>query len=98
MLSAGLWQVCGNRLKTATRTSKNPENKGNKKMKGLALTILLAVLEISAVMTSRSDLMSDGQVAAARREEAGIQSEVIVDAEQPEVVAFEPAAEATEII
>ena len=63
-------------------------------MKGLALTILLAGLEITAVMTSRSDLMSDGQVAAARREEAGIQSEVIVDAEEPEVVAFEPAAEA----
>ena len=67
-------------------------------MKGLALTILLAVLEITAVMTSRSDLLSDGQVAAARREEAGIQSEVIVDAEEPEVVAFEPAAEAADVI
>jgi hypothetical protein len=67
-------------------------------MKGLTLTILLAVLEITAVMTGRSDLMSDSQVSAARREEAGIQSEVIVDAEQPEVVAFEPAAEAAEAI
>ena len=76
----------------------NPPDKKDKKMKGLALTILLAVLEITAVMTSRSDLMSDGQVAAARREEAGIQSEVIVDAEEPEVVAFEPAAEAADQI
>ena len=98
MLSAELWQVCGNRLKTATRPPKNPENKGNKKMKSLTLTILLAVLEIAAVMTSRSDLMSDGQVAASRREEAGIQSEVIVDAEEPEVAVIEPAAEAGEAI
>ena len=57
-------------------------------MKGLTLTILLAVLEIGAVMTGRSDLMSDadGQLPAIRREEADIQSEVLVDAERPEIV------------
>jgi hypothetical protein len=92
-----MWQQTENSNPTS---QKNPENKGNKKMKGLTLTILLAVLEIAAVMTGRSDLMSDGssQVTAARREEAGIQSEVIVDAEQPEVAVIEPAAEAAEAI
>jgi hypothetical protein len=49
-------------------------------------------------MTSRSDLMSDGQVAAARREEAGIQSEVIVDAEEPEIVALGEAETAPDNI
>ena len=76
----------------------NPYDKKDKKMKGLALTILLAVLEITAVMTNGSGLMTDGpgQVAPSRREEAGIQSEVIVDAEQSEVAVIEPAAEAPE--
>jgi hypothetical protein len=76
----------------------NPNIQEHKKMKGLTLTILLAILEITAVMTSGSDLMTDGpsQVAPSRREEAGIQSEVLVDAERPEVVAFEPAAEAAD--
>jgi hypothetical protein len=66
-------------------------------MKGLAVTILLATLEIAALFMIRSDdLMADAdyQVPAIRREEAGIQSEVIVDAERPEVAAVEPAAEA----
>jgi hypothetical protein len=57
-------------------------------MKGLTLTILLAVLEIGALTVGRSDLMTDGpgQLPAIRREEAGIQSEVLVDAERPEIV------------
>jgi hypothetical protein len=70
-------------------------------MKGLAVTILLATLEIAAFSTSRtSDLMADGggQIPAIRKEEAGIQSEVLVDAEQPEVAAVEPAAEAADSI
>lgn len=67
-------------------------------MKGLTLTLLLATLELAAVMTGRSDLMSDGSFAPARKEEAGIQSEVIVDAEQPEIAAIEPAAEAADEI
>ena len=74
------------------------ENKGNKKMKGLTLTILLAALEIGAVMTGRSDLMSDGGMPPIRREEAGIQSEVLVDAERPEIVAFAKAEAAADSI
>lgn len=77
------------------------DNKREKKMKGLAVTILLATLEIAAFsMCSTTDLMADGagQVPAIRREEAGIQSEVLVDAERPEVAAAEPAAEASDSI
>lgn len=55
-------------------------------MKGLTLTLLLATLELAAVMTGRSDLMADGSFAPSRKEEAGIQSEVIVDAERAEIV------------
>src|SRR5262245_4259423 len=88
MLSAGLWQVCGNRLKTASRTSSKAQKQGKTTMKGLTLTILLATLELAAVLSGRSNLMSDDQFASSRREEAGIQSEVIVDAEEPEIVAL----------
>ena len=73
------------------------DNKRDKKMKGLAITILLGILEISAFSMGGNDLLTDGpvQVPAIRKEEAGIQSEVLVDAEQPEVAAVEPAAQAT---
>jgi hypothetical protein len=70
-------------------------------MKGLAVTILLATLEIAAFsMTHGNGLMAEaeGQIPAIRREEAGIQSEVIVDAERPEVAAVEPTAEAADSI
>jgi hypothetical protein len=69
-------------------------------MKGLAITILLAVLEIGAVATGSSDLMTDGpgQVPAIRREEAGIQSEVLVDAERPDIADLETAAPAADLI
>ena len=70
------------------------DNKRDKKMKGLAVTILLATLEIAAFsMSQGSGLLADteGQIPAIRKEEAGIQSEVLVDAEQPEVAAVEPA-------
>jgi hypothetical protein len=55
-------------------------------MKGLAITILLALLEISAIAASNDGLLTDGpdQVLAIRKEEAGIQAEVLVDAERPE--------------
>lgn len=55
-------------------------------MKGLAVTILLAILEIGAITTSGSDsLLTDGPpVPAIRREEAMVQSEVLVDAERAE--------------
>lgn len=57
-------------------------------MKGLAVTILLAILEITAISASSGDgLLSDGATTPAnRKEEAGIQAEVLVDAEHPEVV------------
>ena len=62
-------------------------DKRDKKMKGLAVTILLAILEIGAIATSGGDLLTDGPpIPAIRREEAGIQAEVLVDAERPEVV------------
>ncbi|HEV7689424.1 MAG TPA: hypothetical protein VGO52_01305 [Hyphomonadaceae bacterium] len=69
-------------------------------MKGLTLTILLAVLEIIAVMSNGSGLMTDGpsQVAPGRREEVGIQSEVLVDAERPEIVELGQAEAATDSI
>lgn len=55
-------------------------------MKGLAVTILLAILEITAISASSgSDLLSDGPtIPASRKEEAGVQAEVLVDAEHPE--------------
>ena len=40
-----------------------PTGKGNKKMKGLAITILLAVLELSAVSLSGGSLLTDGPAA-----------------------------------
>ena len=55
-------------------------------MKGLAITILLAVLEIGAfTLTSGGSLLTEGpeQIGSIRKEADGIQSEVIVDAEQP---------------
>jgi hypothetical protein len=62
-------------------------DKRDKKMKGLAVTILLAILETGAIATSGGDLMTDGPpIPAIRREEAGIQAEVLVDAERPEFV------------
>jgi hypothetical protein len=55
-------------------------------MKGLAVTILLAILEITAISASNGDgLLSDGpQVPASRKEDAGVQAEMLVDAERPE--------------
>ena len=70
-------------------------------MKGLAVTILLAILEIGAIATtSSSNLLTDGpeQVLAIRKEEDGIQAEVLVDAERPQVADLEPAAVAADII
>ena len=68
-------------------------------MKGLAVTILLAILEIGAIATSGGDLLTDGPpIPANRREEAGIQAEVLVDAERPQVADLEPAAVATHVI
>jgi hypothetical protein len=62
-------------------------------MKGLAITILLAILEFSAMAAGGGDLLTSGPepISAIREEEAGIQSEVLVDAERPEVAALEPA-------
>ena len=73
--------------------------KGNKKMKGLAITILLAVLELSAVSRTGGSLLSDGseQVTSIRREETGLQSEMLVDAERPDVE-LEPGAAAANLI
>jgi hypothetical protein len=69
-------------------------------MKGLAITILLAILEIGAMATGGGDLLTDSPetVSAIRREEAGVQSEVLVDAERPELALLEPAVSATDII
>ena len=77
-----------------------PATKKDKKMKGLAITILLAILEISAMASGRGDLLTGDlqSVPAIRKEEAGIQSEVLVDAERPEVTSFEPAVPAAGII
>jgi hypothetical protein len=62
-------------------------DKRDKKMKGLAVTILLAILEIGAITANSGDsLLSDGPpIPASRREEAGIQAEVLVDAERAEL-------------
>jgi hypothetical protein len=61
-------------------------DKRDKKMKGLAVTILLAILEIGAITaTSGGSLLTDvPQVSANRKEEAGVQTEVLVDLERPE--------------
>jgi hypothetical protein len=69
-------------------------------MKGLTLTILLAILEVGALAMGRSDLMTDGpgQLSAIRREEAGIQSEMLVDAERPEIVELGQAEAAADVI
>jgi len=69
-------------------------------MKGLAVTILLAVLEFSAMASGTGDLLSGDlqSVPAIRKEEAGIQSEVLVDAERPEVAALEPAVPGAGVI
>lgn len=69
-------------------------------MKGLAITILLVVLEVSAIAAGGGDLLSSGPetVPAIRREEAGIQSEVLFDAERPNVAALEPATPAADVI
>ena len=55
-------------------------------MKGLAVTILLAILEIGAITASSSgSILTDvPQVPAIRKEGGGIQAEVLVDAERPE--------------
>jgi hypothetical protein len=64
-------------------------DKRDKTMKGLAVTILLAILEITAVSASSGDsLLTDGpQIPANRKEEAGVQAEVLVDAERLEFAA-----------
>ncbi len=68
-------------------------------MKGLAITILLAILEVSAIATGGGDLLTDGpQAPAIRREETDIQAELVVDAERPAIVDLEPAAAATDVI
>ena len=68
-------------------------------MKGLAVTILLAILEIGAIATSGGDLLTDGPpIPAIRKEEDGIQAEVLVDAERPIVADLEPAAIAADMI
>jgi hypothetical protein len=61
-------------------------DKRDKKMKGLAVTILLAILEISAIAASGGDLLTDGpQITAGRKEEASVQAEMPVDAERAEL-------------
>lgn len=69
-------------------------------MKALAITILLAILEIGAMATGGGDLLTNGPetVSAIRREEAGVQSEVLVDVERPELALREPAASAADVI
>jgi hypothetical protein len=68
-------------------------------MKGLAITILLAILEVSAMATGGGDLFADNlQAPAIRKEETDIQAEVLVDAERPAIVDLEPAAPATDVI
>jgi hypothetical protein len=66
-------------------------------MKGLVLTILLAVLELVAVNSSNDKLFADEapSLSAIRREE--VQSEVLVDAERPELAAPAPQAHAEAI-
>ena len=55
-------------------------------MKGLAVTILLAILETGAIATSGGDLLTDGpSIPANHRDEAGIQAEVRVDAGRAEL-------------
>jgi hypothetical protein len=79
------------------RTDK-PTDKKDNKMKGLLITILLGTLEVTALMTGGGDLLTDGpaeaasQIVASRREESGVQAEVLVDAERADISDLEPAA------
>ena len=94
MLSAGFWQVCGIRLEQASQTAKR-----DKKMKGLAITILLGILELAAAAASNNDLLTDGppQLAAIRKED-GLQAEVLVDAERADLTEPEAVASSAEAI
>ena len=68
-------------------------------MKGLAITILHAIHEVSAMATGGGDLLTgDPQTPAIRKEETDIQAEVLVDAERPAIVDLEPAAPAADVI
>ena len=79
------------------RTSK-PADKKDNKMKGLLITILLGTLEVTALTTGGGDLLTDSpqeaasQVAASRKEERGVQVEVLVGAERPDISDFKSAA------
>ena len=66
-------------------------------MKGLLITILLAVGELVAVNSSNSALFADEavQLPAIRREE--VQSEVLVDAEEIELTVPAPAMHAADV-
>jgi len=77
-----------------------PASKKDKKMKGLAITILLGILEIAAVATSNDTLLKDGpqQVVAIRKEEDGLQAEVLVEAERADLVDLEPTAPAADLV
>lgn len=81
-----------------------PNGKKDNKMKGLLLTILLGTLEVAATMTGGGDLLTDGpaeaasQIVASRKEESGVQAEVLVDAERPDISDLEPAAPAADLI
>ena len=87
---AGMWHQASRDKPTTAK---------DKKMKGLAITILLAILEVSAIAAGSGDLLTDGpQAPAIRREETDIQAEVLVDAERPAIVDLEPAAPAADVI
>lgn len=88
-------------------TDKPPHKQNGKKdnkMKGLLLTLLLGTLEVIALTTGGGDLLTDGppeaasEVVASRREEGGVQAEVLVDAERPDISDLEPAAPAADLI
>jgi hypothetical protein len=67
-------------------------------MKGLAITILLLVLELSALSAGSGDLLSNGPepIPSIRREES--QSDMLVEAERLEVAVLEPAVHAADAI
>lgn len=68
-------------------------------MKGLAITILLAILEVSAIAAGGGDLLTDGpQAPAIRKDETDIQAELVVDAERPAIADLEPPAPAADLI
>ena len=68
-------------------------------MKGLAITVLLVILEVSAIAAGGSELLTDGpQAPAIRKEETDIQAELVVDAEHPAIADLEPAAPASDVI